>query len=81
MGHPAGEMSSVKPARRRRYSLELGFLREGQGEREFGAVVEFAVGTNYSRMGEHDMFGDGEAKTGASRFAGTRFVDTIEALE
>src|SRR5579864_3255778 len=27
------------------------------------------------------MFGDGEAETGASRFAGAGFVDTVEALE
>src|SRR5258707_580634 len=32
-------------------------------------------------MGEHDVLGDGEAQSGAARFAGAGFVDAIEALE
>lgn len=32
-------------------------------------------------MGEHDVFGDREAKAGASGFAGAGFIDSIEAFE
>ena len=32
-------------------------------------------------MGEHDVFGDGEAEAGASGFAGAGFVDPIEAFK
>ncbi len=42
---------------------------------------EFAFGADGAAVGEHDVFGDGEAEAGASGFAGAGFVDAIEALE
>src|SRR5712671_5431003 len=32
-------------------------------------------------MGQHDVFGDGQAEAGASGFAGAGFVDAIETFE
>ena len=44
-------------------------------------MVEFAFGADGAAVGEHDVLGDGEAEAGAAGFAGTRFVDAIEAFE
>jgi hypothetical protein len=32
-------------------------------------------------MSQHDVFGDGEAKSGTSRFAGARLIHPVETLE
>jgi hypothetical protein len=45
------------------------------------AVGEFAFGADGAAVGEHDVFGDGEAEAGASGFAGAGFIDAIEAFE
>ena len=42
---------------------------------------KFALGADGAAVGEHDVFGDGQAETGASGFAGTGFVDAIEAFK
>ena len=39
--------------------------RYRQGEYEGAAVAKFAFGVNRSSMGAHDVFGDGQAQTGA----------------
>src|SRR5579872_254746 len=44
-------------------------------------MAEFAVGADGATMGAHDVLGDGEAKAGASGFAGAGFIDAVEALE
>ena len=44
-------------------------------------MSEFAFGTDGATVGQHDVFGDGEAEAGAAGFAGASFVDAIEALE
>src|ERR1700690_4006910 len=56
-------------------------LGGGEREQEGAAVAEFAFGADRATVGEHDVFGDGEAESGAAGFAGAGFVDAIEALE
>ncbi len=56
-------------------------LGNGKGEQKGGAVGEFAFGADGAAVGEHDVFGDGEAETGASGLAGAGFIHAIEALE
>jgi hypothetical protein len=56
-------------------------LGGGEGEEEDGAVGQFAFGADGAAVGEHDVFGDGEAEAGASGFAGAGFVDAVEAFE
>ena len=56
-------------------------LGGGEGEQEGAAVVEFAFGADGAAVGEHDVFGDGEAEAGATGFAGAGFIDAIEAFE
>src|ERR1700733_16092121 len=53
----------------------------GEGKQKSRSVGEFAFGADGAAVGEHDVFGDGKAKAGASGFAGAGFVDSIEAFE
>ena len=52
-----------------------------QREQEAGAVVQLALGADRAAVRQHDVFGDGQAKAGASRFARAGFIHAIEALE
>ena len=56
-------------------------LGGGEGEEEGGAVSQFAFGADGAAVGEHDVLGDGETEAGASRLAGTSFVDAIETFK
>src|SRR5580704_18910259 len=44
-------------------------------------MIELTFGANGAGMSEHDVFGDGEAKASASRFAGAGLIDAVETLE
>ena len=55
--------------------------RGGEGEDERGAVVQFAFGADRSAVGEHDVFGDGEAEASPSGLAGASLVDAIKAFK
>ena len=44
-------------------------------------MVQFTFGANGSTVGEHDVLGDCEAKSGASRFPGAGLVDAVEPFE
>ena len=52
-----------------------------QGEIKGRAVVQFALNLNRSSEGPDHVLGDGQTKSSASRFARTRFVDTVEAFK
>src|ERR1700675_1232204 len=70
--------SRSKPDGRRRPSLRD---LSGECEEEGAAAGEFAFGADGAAVGQHDVFGDGEAQAGAAGFAGAGFVDAIEAFE
>ena len=44
-------------------------------------MAEFTFRADGATVGEHDVFGDGEAQAGATGFAGAGFVDAVEALK
>ena len=44
-------------------------------------MVEFAFGADGAAVGQHDVFGDGQAEASTAGFAGAGFVDAIEAFE
>src|ERR1700722_17971803 len=64
-------------------SLAVAFLFSGggEGEEEDGAMGQFAFGADGTAVGEHDVFGDGEAEAGASGFTGAGFIDAVKAFE
>ena len=60
---------------------EVVFLCGGQSKQKSAAVAEFAFGADGAAVGQHDVFGDSEAKSGAAGFAGAGFVDAVKAFE
>jgi len=71
-------LSAKQTVRKQMMEDDLG---RGERKQEHRAVGEFAFSADGAAVGQHDVFGDGEAEAGSSGLAGAGFIHAIEAFE